>query len=174
MVRMLSKKYVLKILTAGDGAVGKTTLLHRYISGTFLENSEMTIGVKFHQKRTNIEDDEINFQLWDFGGQQQFRHMLPRYVLGAQGALLLFDLTRIGTLFNFEDWVNILRKHKEDLPILLIGTKFDLEEEIQADDDYVLDLKEQFKFFDYIKVSSKTGENVDDIFEIISRKVIGF
>ena len=169
---MLSKKYVLKILTAGDGAVGKTTLLHSYINGKFLENSRMTIGVEFLQKRAILRDDEVNFQLWDFGGQQQFRHMLPRYVLGAKGALLLFDLTRIGTLFSFEDWVSILRKHKKDLPILLVGTKVDLEEEIQVDDDYVLDLKEQFNFFDYLKVSSKTGENLNEIFEIISKKII--
>ena len=168
----MSIKCVLKILIAGDGGVGKTTLLHRYIKGNFLKDTDMTMGVEFFSKKLKIGEYEIDLQLWDFGGQEQFRHLLPKYILGAHGALLLFDLTRTGTLFNLEDWVNIIRKHDPNLPILFIGSKLDIIDEIQVDDDYILELKEEFKFFDSLKVSSKTGENISDIFETITRKIL--
>ena len=111
-------------------------------------------------------------QLWDFGGQEQFRFMLERYALGAKGALILFDLTRYMTLENIEEWVRICRKGDNNLPIILIGSKLDLVDDIVVDDDRALEIKERFEFIDFIKVSSKTGERVEGVFEQLARLIL--
>ncbi|MHA2130550.1 MAG: ADP-ribosylation factor-like protein, partial [Promethearchaeota archaeon] len=66
----MSTPKLFKIITAGDGGVGKTTLLYRYVEGRFLESTKMTLGVEFFMKEIHIEDEIINLQVWDFGGQE--------------------------------------------------------------------------------------------------------
>ena len=168
----MPKKYILKILIAGEGGVGKTTLLHRYIEGIFSADTKLTIGVEFFLKEMKVENIECTLQLWDFGGQQRFRFLLDSYVIGAKGALLMFDLTRISTLKTVEQWVGILRKYDPNLPILFIGTKLDLAEEISVDDDYAVRFKEEYNLFEYLKISSKTGENINRAFELLLRKIL--
>lgn len=166
------KKYILKILTAGEGGVGKTTLLHRFVEGKFSAETKMTIGVEFFLKETFINEHQCTLQLWDFGGQERFRFLLESYVLGAKGALLMFDLTRPITLDNLEQWINIVRKGDPDLPVLFVGTKTDLINEIMVDDDYALSFQEAFNLFDYIKISSKSGDNVHTVFERLTKKIL--
>ncbi len=166
------KKFILKILTAGEGGVGKTTLLHRFVEGKFSAETKMTIGVEFFLKETVIDEQQCTLQLWDFGGQERFRFLLESYVLGAKGALLMFDLTRPITLDNLEQWINIVRKGDPDLPVLFVGTKTDLVDEIMVDDDYALSFKEAFNLFDFIKISSKSGDNVQIAFEKLTRKIL--
>ncbi len=166
------KSYLFKVLTAGDGGVGKTTLLHRYIHNKFVANTQMTLGVEFFTKTLEFEDASVMLQLWDFGGQEQFRFMLERYALGAKGALILFDLTRYMTLENIEEWVRICRMGENNLPLILIGSKLDLVDDIVVDDDRALEIKERFEFIDFIKVSSKTGERVEGVFEQLARLIL--
>ena len=168
----MPKKFILKILTAGEGGVGKTTLLHRYVEGKFSAETKMTIGVEFFLKETEVDGNTTTLQLWDFGGQERFRFLLESYVLGAKGALLMFDLTRPITLDNLEEWINIVRKGDPDLPVLFVGTKLDLVDEIMVDDDYAQSFQEAFNLFDYIKISSKSGNNVTEAFEKLTRKIL--
>ena len=166
------KKFILKILTAGEGGVGKTTLLHRYVQGQFSAETKMTIGVEFFLKEVIIDSKQCTLQLWDFGGQERFRFLLESYVLGAKGALLLFDLTRPITLDNLEQWVNIVRKGDPDLPVLFVGTKTDLVEDIMVDDDYAQQFQDAFNLFDYMKISSKSGDNVSSAFERLTMRIL--
>jgi small GTP-binding protein len=168
----MTKKFILKILTAGEGGVGKTTLLHRFVEGRFSADTRMTIGVEFFLKELELDDKHCTLQLWDFGGQERFRFLLESYVLGAKGALLMFDLTRPITLENLEQWINLVRKADPDLPILFLGTKNDLAEEIMVDDNYALDFKDEFKLIDYLRISSKSGENVAKAFDILTSKIL--
>ena len=168
----MPKKFILKILTAGEGGVGKTTLLHRYVEGKFSADTRMTIGVEFFLKEINIDSLHCTLQLWDFGGQERFRFLLESYVLGAKGALLMFDLTRPMTLENLDQWVNLVRKSDPHLPIIFLGTKNDLENEIMVNDDYALSFKEEFGFFDYLRISSKSGENVGQAFNLLTKKIL--
>jgi len=168
----MPKSKVLKTIITGEGGVGKTTLLHRYIEGRFQANTRLTIGVEFFLKELTIDDDSILLQIWDFGGQERFRFLLNNYVKGAKGALLLFDLTRPLTLNTLEEWVNLCRSDDPELPILLVGSKADLEEMITINEGLIKSLKNEFEFFDYIRISSKTGENVDIVFEKIAHEII--
>ncbi|MFX1365521.1 MAG: Rab family GTPase [Promethearchaeota archaeon] len=168
----MPQKFILKILTAGEGGVGKTTLLHRYVEGKFSAETKMTIGVEFFLKETEVDSKQCTLQLWDFGGQERFRFLLESYVLGAKGALLMFDLTRLMSLENLQQWINIVRKGDPNLPVLFIGTKLDLADDIQVDDDYATSFLKEFKLIDFIKISSKTGENVNKVFEILTRHIL--
>ena len=168
----MPQKFILKILTAGEGGVGKTTLLHRYVEGKFSAETKMTIGVEFFLKETEIDSKHCTLQLWDFGGQERFRFLLESYVLGAKGALLMFDLTRMSSLQNLEQWLNIVRKGDPNLPVLFVGTKLDLGEEIQVDDDYAKTFLKEYNLIDFLKISSKTGEHVSDAFNILTQKIL--
>jgi small GTP-binding protein len=168
----MSKSIVLKVLTAGEGGVGKTTLLHRYVEGKFSSETKMTIGVEFFLKELMIDDQKVLLQLWDFGGQERFRFLLKSYVIGARGALLMFDLTRAMTLEKIPQWVNICRKENPNLPILFLGSKADLSDDMNISKDYIMSYKDEFNLYDYLEVSSKTGNNVESAFESVTREIL--
>ena len=166
------KKFVFKILIGGDAGAGKTTILRRYVDRTFDESTIHTVGVDFFLKQINIENTSITLQLWDLGGQQRFRHLLDNFIMGARGALFLFDLTRMPNMKKVSDWIEMLRTHKSSLPIILVGTKSDLEDLIAVDKETALKMKKNFTLMDYIETSSKTGKNVDKVFEQIAKIVL--
>jgi small GTP-binding protein len=168
----MSKPRVLKIITTGEGGVGKTTLLHRYVEGKFLADTKMTLGVEFFLKEIDLDGNKILLQIWDFGGQERFRFLLQNYIMGAKGALFLFDLTRPFSLTCIDEWVKLCRRENLDLPILLLGSKADLTDMITINDRYVLEVKEYYEMFDYLRISSKTGENTDLAFELLAKEII--
>ena len=161
-----------KIITGGDGGVGKTTLLYRYVEGKFLTNTKATLGVDFFYKKITNNDNQFDLQLWDLAGQKTFRHILKSYASGANGALLLFDLTSKSSLENINDWVDICREKDPNLPIVFLGTKLDLTESIVVDDKDAIFYKEKYGFLDYIKISSKTDENVNLAFNVLVKEIM--
>jgi len=167
------KNYVFKIIVGGNGGVGKTTLLRRYVDGKFDDSSIATVGVDFFIKQVIYENlGNFTLQLWDLGGQQRFRHLLESFIMGAKGGLLLFDLTKMPKMNDILDWVNIIRMHDLDLPIVLIGTKRDLEEAIAVDDESANSIKNAFNMIKFVKTSSKTGDNIDLVFDIIVKELV--
>ncbi len=151
-----------KIVVGGEGGVGRTTLLYRYTKNYFSSETKMTRGIQIFTK-----SEKINFIFWDLAGQERWRFFQSDLCKGADGAILAFDLTRPMTLENVEQWVNILRSWDSNLPIIFLGMKLDLADDIMVDDDYVLAFTEKFGLFDYIKVSCKSGENANKSFEIL-------
>ena len=164
------RNFVFKIIVGGDGAVGKTTLLRKFVDGTFDASSIATVGVDFFIKQVIYENiGTCTLQLWDLGGQERFRHLLESFIMGAKGALLLFDLTKMPKIDHILNWVNIVRMHDLDLPILLVGTKLDLEEFLAVDDESAKSIKNAFNMIDYIKTSAKTGFNIDKVFDVMTQ-----
>ena len=168
----MQKYFLFKILIGGNASVGKTTLLRRFVDGMFDESTIMTVGVDFFIKQMTFNGVICALQLWDLGGQEQFRHLMSSYVMGARGALLLIDLTHMPEINDVLEWVNIVRMHDLDLPIILVGTKLDLEEALAVDDEFALNLKDTFNMIDYVKTSSKTGYNVEKVFELMAKRLI--
>jgi small GTP-binding protein len=168
----MAKKFIFKCLVAGAGGVGKTTLLHRVVTGNFVQDTQMTIGVEFHLLNLNLDGAQIVLQLWDFAGQERFRFMLDSYVAGTKGAMLLYDLTRMQSLNNLEEWITIVRKQDPNLPILFVGTKLDRVEDIVVADEYAKEFMGPLKLFDLVKVSSKDGSGVHEAFEKLTRKIV--
>jgi len=169
------KDVTFKIISAGDGGVGKTTMLYRFVENRFTVDTKMTIGVGFFQKNVDLGDGNIySLQLWDLGGEAHFRPFQDKYVLGVDGAFLMFDLTRLVTLKSIDKWVNLIRKEDPNCPIILIGSKLDLKDKISVTDEVPLGLKEKYNFIDYLKVSSKTGYNVNDVFTLLTGKILKY
>jgi len=168
----LKKQLLFKILTVGDGYVGKTTLLRRYVEGLFYEAHNITIGVDFFLKQLIFDSFEISLQLWDFGGQEQFRFILKKYIGGAAGALLLCDLSDPSTIDSVEEWVNLVRSNDNNLPIILVGTKLDLVNLDSIDDEIAFNNMVKFRMSAYIKISSKTGTNIDDLFNLLVKQIL--
>ncbi|MBY9013250.1 MAG: GTP-binding protein [Candidatus Lokiarchaeota archaeon] len=162
------RNFVFKILVGGNGAAGKTTLLRKYVDGTFDESSIATVGVDFFIKQVIYENvGSCTLQIWDLGGQERFRHLLESFIMGAKGALLLFDLTKMPKIDSILNWVNIVRMHEFDLPIILVGTKLDLEDFIAVDDESAKNIKNTFNMIEYVKTSSKNGTNIELVFDLI-------
>ena len=160
-------KYFLKILVAGDGAVGKTTLLYRYVDGFFKDTRQMTIGIDFHTKTVELGNDSIQLLLNDFGGQERFRFMLDQWVQGAQGALVLFDITSMTSFVHLDQWIPLVRKQKKDLPVLLVASKCDLEDFAAVTDDKAQNIVAEHNLQGYIRTSSKLDFNVNYLFELL-------
>jgi len=166
------RNYLFKILITGNASVGKTSLLRRYVDGFFDDSTIMTVGVEFFIKEIVFDDIHCTLQLWDLGGQKRFRYLLENYVMGARGALLLFDLTKMPRIGDLLEWVNIARLHDINLPILLVGSKNDLEDIVAVDDDSALHIKNTFNMIEYIKTSAKSGYNIEKPFELLTKKLI--
>jgi small GTP-binding protein len=124
-----SQNIVLKIVVAGDGGVGKTSLIRRYVSGCFNPSEHITIGCDFHTKTIEAEvGGKYKFQIWDLGGQEQFRMLLPLWSKGLRGAILTFDVGSIESYLHLDEWLALIvngERHRK-FPIIVVGNKRDL------------------------------------------------
>ncbi|MFW9988074.1 MAG: Rab family GTPase, partial [Candidatus Odinarchaeota archaeon] len=154
-----------KICIFGETCVGKTTLARRYLKGYFEENILITMGAEIFVKFIEIEDTKIVLQIWDFGGESIFNFLLPLYSRGASGGILMFDLSRSETLERVGEWVDCFKRdlstEKQEVPILLVGGKSDLKDQISISQEEANRTAQRYNLFEYIECSSKTGENVE-------------
>lgn len=168
----MDESYLFKIVVGGAGAVGKTTLLYRYLNGKFLQNSTMTIGVAFQSKEVHLEglQKKVKLAIWDLGGQERFRFLQANYSAGAKAAIVFFDMTRPDTIGQVKEWVSMFRAHASpNIPIVLGGTKVDLVHPIHLEEVNRI-ARETALALDlacYLPTSSVTGENIDSIFQYI-------
>ncbi len=153
--------FTFKIMMLGDASVGKTSLTIRYISGSFLEDLKLTIGVDFYSKTTSYNNKKVKLQIWDFGGEERFRFLLSQYCKGTNGCFFLYDITNSVTLDHLPDWTQILREYAGDIPIILVGSKLDLAEFRAVAHKDGLNAAKKYNLASFIELSSKTGENVE-------------
>jgi small GTP-binding protein len=169
---MADYDYTFKVIMIGDASVGKTSLTLRFISGFFLEDLKLTIGVDFYSKTTNFKDKKVKLQIWDFGGEERFRFLLSQYCKGANGAFFLYDITNSITLDHLPDWTQNIREHAGDIPIMLIGSKKDLEEFRAVTREEGILAAKKYNLTSFVELSSKTGENVEKAFKVITEELI--
>lgn len=164
-----------KMCIFGDGGVGKTCLVNRYLTGIFKSNSTMTIGVDFLLKTLEIEDKKVALQIWDFAGEDRFRFLLPSYVKGASCGIFMFDITRNTSLNNLPNWLEVFYEGTKDsnqkVLITLVGGKLDLHDRRSVHSSDAVVMAKKYELQDYIECSAKTGENVELIFYKIARKL---
>ena len=159
------KQIAFKFIILGDGGVGKTTLLHKFVTGNYLDVSTMTIGVEILTKEIKVGSLGCQLMLWDISGQERFRFMIDRYMKGASAALFLFDITSLKSLNNIGQWIKIIKKYYDGLPIILVATKCDLAEFAVVSDEDAEIIKKHYGLVDYIKTSAKLGLNINVPFE---------
>ncbi|MHA2296278.1 MAG: Rab family GTPase [Candidatus Hodarchaeales archaeon] len=165
-----------KIIVAGQGAVGKTTMLKRYQSGKFIP-AITTIGVNFIVKEYEYQNRTLTLSIWDYAGETRFRALFPSYCNGSTGSLVVFDLTRPQTMEELEPWIKILRVQNGNIPTILVGAKKDLienEEDLnflhQRGKEYCNKLELKGVYF----CSSLSGEGIDDIFQFLALQITNY
>lgn len=166
---------MLKLVVAGEGGVGKTTLIRRYVEGVY-HDSLLTVGTSFAAKRLVLNDgygfQRVKLQIWDFGGEKRFRFLLPKFCIGARGAMLSFDLNRFSTFLKLNEWLELIRDNTNNIPIILIGTKSDLQRTINRDE--VIEFAKSRGLKAYFETSSKEDYNVTPAFEYIAKEMLTY
>jgi len=170
--KMPSYDYTFKVMMLGDASVDKTSLTIRYISGFFLDDLKLTIGVDFYSKTTNFQGKKVKLQVWDFGGEERFRFLLHQYCKGANAAFFLYDITNRLTLDHLPDWTQIIREHSGDIPIILVGTNLDLQAYRAVTREEGILAANKYNLSGFTEVSAKTGQNVERLFETITEILV--
>ncbi len=175
---MSEKRYFRrKICLLGDAAVGKTSLIQRYVMDKFDDKYVVTLGTKVTMKDVVIEkphEDEIvnlTLMIWDILGQREFKRLQASFYKGSNGTIVVADLTRKETLENIHDWILALFNTAGKVPVLLLINKSDLSEQAAFTEDDIKKIAEKYNT-SYLFTSAKTGENVEKAFLDISNMLL--
>ena len=158
-----------KICIVGDGGVGKTTILHQYVDGKFIEDTQLTIGTNIFLKNITLKEFDINIklQIWDLGGQAFFATIRRNFYGGARGIIYTFDLTRKSSFTNLTEWRNEIKEGlEEEFFSVLIGNKLDLinEEDRLINLEDILFIKKELSVSEYFETSAKNNTGIDNTF----------
>ncbi|CAH7687844.1 ras family-domain-containing protein [Phakopsora pachyrhizi] len=122
-----SRPVQVKLVLLGEAAVGKSSVVLRFVQNDFLENREPTIGAAFLTQKCRLEDKVIKFEIWDTAGQERFHSLAPMYYRNAQAAVVVYDVTKTASLEKAKSWVKELqRQANQSTVIAFIGNKIDL------------------------------------------------
>ncbi len=164
-----------KVIIVGPSAVGKTSLLNRFVNNEFALKYKLTIGVDFLTKSMEYQPSKfVKLHIWDIGGQERFKFLHRSYYEGASGALLTFDLSRQNTFSSMKTWLSEMRSiMTNEIPKVIIGNKTDLIPEIgQVIDRSAVEQYAQNEDCFYIETSAKTGENVEKAFLELTQRMV--
>lgn len=152
-----------KVILAGDGSVGKTCLLRRYVFNEFIEDHKMTIGMDSHTKLTRVPGlGPVKIHTWDLAGQPQWSFVRESFYLGSHAMALVFDVNNPESIQHLPDWVSECRGKTGPIPVLVVANKVDLPCRVPIE---VIARWARENHYDYIETSPKTGFNVADMFE---------
>lgn len=159
-----------KICLLGDGAVGKTSLVRRYVFDLFDDRYIVSFGTKVVKKVLQIGDCELSMMIWDILGQREHKKLHAAYYRGASGALLVCDQTRPETLTSLPDWTANFRDVSPEAALYLLVNKTDLEPSVS--ERQVSETASELGI-EFICTSAKTGENVEDAFSQMANEIVG-
>ena len=161
-----------KVCLLGDFAVGKTSLVRRYVEGRFDDKYLSTIGVKISRKTVQRGADSLTLLLWDLAGGDDFRQVGTSYLRGAAGALLVCDLTRADTLPVILKYLEQLRALSPQAAMVLVGNKVDLTAERGLTEQAIQAVTTSHQI-PYLLTSAKTGSNVEEAFQLLAERIKG-
>jgi len=160
-----------KLVLLGDSSVGKSSLASYFISKQFYEFQEPTIGAAFISKQITIENKNINVEIWDTAGQERYKSLAPMYYRGAEGAIIVYDITQKDSFKGAKSWLDEIKaKGHEHCEIILVGNKLDLDEYRDIDKNDVMDFT-MGNSITQLLTSAKTGENIELVFERLCKKI---
>lgn len=163
--------YNLKIIVLGDIAVGKTSVIGRFITNTFSENYKSSISCEFKRKQLDIDGEtSANLIIWDTCGEERFMSVTKQYYNGSHGAMIMYDLTKKDTFIKMNRWIKDVKNNApKDIVIMVVGNKTDLVMEKADLGEELTPFKDNYLYCD---VSAKTGHNVSLAFENLTLKIM--
>jgi len=184
-------QYIQKHVIVGASGTGKSSILVQLTDSRFLKDNEPTIGVEFGSRIVTLEDgSKVKLQIWDTAGQESFRSITRSYYRGAEGALLVFDVTHRSSFLQMDGWLDDLRAYCEDgVIVTVIGNKIDLvegqtvaTESAETTDEAPSRPQREVSQAEartwaetnglrYLETSAKTGHNIEFAFETTSREI---
>lgn len=183
--------YTCKIVIVGGASVGKTCLFNRFCFNSFNFDSSMTIGLNFHSinlpihKKDTVESVPkksgfIINSIFDFGGQDRFKPLIPKFLGGANGALLVFDLTNPISFEQLKFWYDQLLEHAEGskIPKILVGSKSDLLDSSPRDkiiqEEVIKDYVKEKELDGFFKTSALKNRNVLEVFKELNNMMLRY
>ncbi|PIA14347.1 ras-domain-containing protein [Coemansia reversa NRRL 1564] len=189
-----AKPIQIKVVLLGEAAVGKSSLVLRFVNDEFQENKEPTIGAAFLTQKVRLDDSVLKLDIWDTAGQERFHSLAPMYYRNAQAAVVVYDITRASSLDRAKAWIKELqRQANPNIVIALVGNKLDLvaendneEEEISEDHEdnggdgdgktRQIATETARAYADelgllFVETSAKSGQGVVEVFTEVAKKL---
>ena len=174
---MPSYDFTFKIILLGDNTAGKQCITENYCYNLFNPSERLTIGVDFYVKTIELHRRRIKMQIWNVEGEERFRFLMPTYCLGANGAMLLYDITNSNSLDKLAEYINIIRKKAGywdgAIPIMLVGSYFHLENkkrEVSREQGKLM--AEKYKLSGYTEIPSQYGQNIKEALKTLARLIL--
>jgi small GTP-binding protein len=162
-----------KVTILGDANTGKSSIILRYVSNTFSDHSNPTIGATFMTKVIDYQQRSIKLSIWDTAGQERYHALASNYARDSKACLLVYDVTNRDSFHNLAKWYQSIKDFvPEDVVLVVVGNKEDMVEE------ETVELEEAKEFADsieavYIRTSAKLGTGISEVFLEISKKLLG-
>ena len=169
-----SQEYVYKLSLIGDGGVGKTSMVQRYVHGIFKADYKATIGTYISKKECRFKELNtfVRFMIWDLAGQSQFERLWPDYLTDSRAGIIVFDITNQESFDHVKKWYDIIKRVAlPNIILILVGNKVDLDTSRIISTEQALELAKELGIY-YMETSAKTNENIDDVFEWIALQII--
>jgi len=168
---MNNKIFQFKLVLLGESAVGKSSLVLRFVKGQFLDYQESTIGAAFLTQTVLLNDTTVKFEIWDTAGQERYHSLAPMYYRGAQAAIVVYDITSYDSFDRAKKWVKELqRQGNPNIVIALAGNKVDLAPKRKVEIEEAQSYSDENGIL-FMETSAKTAANVNELFVAIAKKL---
>ena len=167
----MNRKISKKICVLGDPAVGKTSLIRRFVINAFDDKYLTTIGAKIVKKEVSIPGADVTLMIWDIAGQKTLGNVKQAYYRGSEGVLIVSDITRRETLLSMIDWLKTLMQVTGEIPVVLLANKADLADQALFGEKEMQEVSSHLGA-PFLLTSAKDGRNVNEAFQQISQKLI--
>lgn len=162
-----------KVVMLGATETGKTSIVQRFLRGTFKESSEATIGAAFFTKNISVDGQTIKLDIWDTGGQERYRSLAPMYYRDARAAIIVFDVTKSDSTSQAEEWVKEFEQSGSDEKLLFgAANKIDLVAQRQITGDQVHEFQYKNQLEEVVETSALSGVGINDLFDRIGRALL--
>ena len=163
---------VFKILILGDAGVGKSCLLLRYTDNTYKDGFISTIGVDFKLKQLELDGKQIRLKIWDTAGQERFRTITSSYYRGADGIILVYDVTDVNALEGVRQWLNEINRYAaNEADRILVGNKIDNKADKKIDTETAAEFADGLGF-SFFETSAKEGTGVEEMFRALTKQIM--
>eukprot|EP01029_Cantina_marsupialis_P006745 TRINITY_DN17444_c0_g1_i1.p1 TRINITY_DN17444_c0_g1~~TRINITY_DN17444_c0_g1_i1.p1 ORF type:complete len:203 (-),score=37.12 TRINITY_DN17444_c0_g1_i1:580-1188(-) len=170
----MSARYhqLLKLVVIGDSCVGKSCLLMQFADGAFTTSFMSTIGIDFKIKTITINKEKVKLQVWDTAGQERFRTITTAYYRGAQGIIVVYDVTELNTFRNVRRWMEVIKTHApDDVKVVLVGNKCDAMQRRMVSFEEGKKLADEYDVL-FFETSAQQNHNVSEMFHATAKEIL--